>query len=551
MKRNSNSIILTTVFSVFCMFTPALVHGQEESLPASEDPSFESASQDISARLQASLEELAALRDQMAADMIPRSRELRELEGQLTDVRKEYQQVNRLLDTRTLDLTNIQRRIESREDTTSYLSNLLAEYIRNFETRLHISEIQRYQAELEAARLAPDNDALDTAELFTAQSKVLTLSLERLEEMLGGARFPGSAVDSQGIVRQGEFLLVGPSAIFKAEGDSVAGSAEERLGSTEPTEVSYSDPLLGAEAAALVSDSVGIFPFDPTLGNAHKVEATEETLFEHIEKAGPVGVPIIVMAALALVVALGKWTMFLFVRRPSKRAQRQLIDAMSRHDVDAASKAAGKVGGPTGRMLLAGFENREHAPQLVEEIMFEHVMETRTRLSRWLPFIAICAASAPLLGLLGTVTGIIETFKMITIFGSGDVKSLSGGISAALITTEFGLVVAIPSLILHAWLSRKAKGFVDGMERAAVGFMNQLGKTPFFKDESTQSESSNGSTSGYDGEMRDQFSKDIEHAVQTTIEKMLAGGILLGAASSAGPVIEDPAKPSEDTEASS
>jgi hypothetical protein len=96
-----------------------------------------------------------------------------------------------------------------------------------------------------------------------------------------------------------------------------------------------------------------------------------------------------------------------------------------------------------------------------------------------LPFIAICAASAPLLGLLGTVTGIIDTFKMMTVFGSGDVKALSGGISKALITTEYGLIVAIPSLLLHAFLSRKARAIVASMEGAAVAFANQVQKSPF------------------------------------------------------------------------
>jgi hypothetical protein len=75
------------------------------------------------------------------------------------------------------------------------------------------------------------------------------------------------------------------------------------------------------------------------------------------------------------------------------------------------------------------------------------------------------------------VTGIINTFKLITVFGSGDVKSLSGGISEALITTKFGLIVAIPSLLLHAFLSRKAKGITDQMEKAAVAFVNQVMRT--------------------------------------------------------------------------
>jgi hypothetical protein len=105
------------------------------------------------------------------------------------------------------------------------------------------------------------------------------------------------------------------------------------------------------------------------------------------------------------------------------------------------------------------------------------VLGPKLRCTRWLPFVAIAASSAPLLGLLGTVTGIMNTFTLMTVFGTGDVKTLSSGISEALITTEYGLIVAIPSLLLHAFLSRKARGIQDEMEKAAIAFLNQVAKT--------------------------------------------------------------------------
>jgi len=78
------------------------------------------------------------------------------------------------------------------------------------------------------------------------------------------------------------------------------------------------------------------------------------------------------------------------------------------------------------------------------------------------------AAVSPLLGLLGTVSGMIETFKMMTLFGSGDPEVVSGGIAQALVTTELGLVVAIPALILNAVLSRKAKSYYAELENFAI-----------------------------------------------------------------------------------
>jgi biopolymer transport protein ExbB len=93
-----------------------------------------------------------------------------------------------------------------------------------------------------------------------------------------------------------------------------------------------------------------------------------------------------------------------------------------------------------------------------------------------LPFIAVTASTEPLLGLLGTVTGIINTFKLITVFGTGDPKLLSSGISEALITTEFGLYFAIPALLIHALLSRKVKTLLGSLEQIAVGFLNAMPK---------------------------------------------------------------------------
>jgi len=83
--------------------------------------------------------------------------------------------------------------------------------------------------------------------------------------------------------------------------------------------------------------------------------------------------------------------------------------------------------------------------------------EFKFKMNRWLPVIALTAGVSPLLGLLGTVTGMIKTFQLISLFGAGDAKLLSSGISEALITTEFGLVVAIPALVFHTYLQRRAK----------------------------------------------------------------------------------------------
>jgi biopolymer transport protein ExbB len=430
-------------------------------------------------QLQDSVAELNALRERVAEEKIPLSRKLSELESNLAEVRLEYQQTSRLLDSRTLDLSNLRSEIKSRQEEATYLSNLLGEYIRNFESRLHISEIQRYEDPLEVAKLAMENNNLSEQEVYEAQAALLATSLGRLEEAVGGTRFKGTAVDSNGLVKQGTFVLVGPAAIFQSQDGMNIGTAEQRLGSLEPTVIEFTDPLDKQAALGLIADSAGKFPLDPTLGNAHKVESTEETLLEHVKKGGPVMYPIFGLAGAALLVALFKWLGMLFIRTPSQKRIRALLSSISQRDYSGAEDKANRMPGPVGKMLATGVEHIKEPRELIEEVMYEKILATRLKLERFLPFISISAASAPLLGLLGTVTGIINTFKLITVFGSGDVKTLSGGISEALITTEFGLIVAIPSLLIHAFLSRKARGVINQMEKAAVAFINQVSKTPY------------------------------------------------------------------------
>ncbi len=538
---------------LLCLLAPAAVLGAEAE-SGQDKPSFGNAAATVQRQLQESLAELTRLRDQIAAEKLPLSRKLSDLEAGLADVRREHQQASRLLDTRTLDLSNLRNEIKSREEEATYLSNLLGEYVRNFESRLHIAEVQRYRDVLDAAKLAPENSNLSDEQKYEAQTVLLAESLGRLEEGLGGTRFEGTAVEASGLVKAGTFLLVGPAALFRSMDGQTVGTAEQRLGSLEPTIVAFGNPADAEMAARVVHGEDGRFPLDPTLGNAHKIESTKETLVEHIRKGGPVMYPILTMAGIALLVALYKWVRLGFLRSPVPRRMRALLNAIARHEDEAVTQegaAVAKVrprlirdvllggalgaligygvhrglqwyrpealgflerldfvepqyriwafvGGcgvvlglswhalqrvfsysPAGEMLTLGVDHRREPRELIEEIMYEQVLATRLKVQRLLPFIAISASAAPLLGLLGTVTGIINTFKLITVFGSGDVKTLSGGISEALITTEFGLIVAIPSLLLYAFLSRRARGVISEMEKAAVALANQISKSPY------------------------------------------------------------------------
>ncbi len=473
--------IRTLVFSLFAVGAlgaqQGTAPGAATGAPGSDPVSFAGATETLQQQLAASLAELERLNQEIAAAKLPLGRQLNDLETERSSVRAQFQQATKDLGGRALDLDNLRQEAKWRGEQNDYLSTTTGEYVRNFESRLHIAELDRYRAPLQAAKLAAENSSLEPQQAYAAQLVVLATALGRLETALGGETFDGSAVDPNGFLSRGTFVLVGPVALFRSADGTHVGTAEQRLGSLEPAAIAFATPEIAAAANKVVGNGAGMFPLDPTLGNAHKIEATRETLFEHIKAGGTVMIPIFVLAGISLLIATYKWLRLMTQRKPSRSSVTELLGAVRDGDYEAARDRAETIRGPAGRMLEVGVEHVREPRELIEEVMYENVLTTRLRLQSMLPFIAISAAAAPLLGLLGTVTGIMETFKMITVFGTGDVKTLSGGISVALITTEYGLIVAIPSLLLHSLLSRKARGVIDEMEKTAIAFVNEVAKS--------------------------------------------------------------------------
>jgi biopolymer transport protein ExbB len=467
-----HTILAAVILAAIC--NPAVA--QQES---SASERLAQASEESKYRLEQALAELAALRERVATEKLPLAKRLGELEAARRAAQAEFNSTKAVLDGSVLNLSTLEAEIKARKGEVSYLSNLMGDYVREFEPRLHIAELQHYRDNLEEARLAPSDENLSDNQIFEKQAALLDLSIDRLEKVVGGYRFEGQAVDSGSLIQKGQFAMLGPVALFRADNGLAVGLAEERVGgSLEANAIPLPSPEDRAAAEALVGGSGTLFPLDTTMGTAFKVADTEKTTWQEIQEGGTVMVPIFAMAAVSLLIAVLKWLSLMFVRSPSKRKINALLEAVRRDRKKEALQIADTIAGPTGTMLAAGSEHLGEPSELIEEIMYETVLTTRLKVERFIPFVAISAASAPLLGLLGTVSGIINTFKMITISGAGDVKSLSGGISEALITTKYGLIVAIPSLLMHAFLSRKARGVIAQMEKAAVAFVNQVSMTP-------------------------------------------------------------------------
>ncbi|MGE9294052.1 MAG: MotA/TolQ/ExbB proton channel family protein, partial [Puniceicoccales bacterium] len=191
-------------------------------------------------------------------------------------------------------------------------------------------------------------------------------------------------------------------------------------------------------------------------------------------KGSYVGYVIIGLGVVALLLGSFKVIEISSFKTASVKDVQDTLDLLAEGKTEEAEARANQVKGVAGEMLARGAEHSKEKRGVIEELMYERILKCRPNLERFLPFIALIAAAAPLLGLLGTVIGMIRTFNLITIFGTGDAQSLSKGISEALVTTELGLIVAIPALLLHGGLSRFAKRKLAQLEQAAVAFLNGL-----------------------------------------------------------------------------
>ncbi|HSH09105.1 MAG TPA: MotA/TolQ/ExbB proton channel family protein [Oceanipulchritudo sp.] len=429
----------------------------------------------VQADLHDAMARYASLQQTIKEEKIPLSKALNDLKAELRDLRREAERAQRFKDNSTIDLNSLQDRVAKRQEQLDYVANLVADFGERFERDISLPEQQLYSQQIDqfrAAANAPlEDDELGKAKRLLDQVFIVSTSIERFESLIGGLGFSGQAVVSNGEVEQGKFFLLGPTAYFASTVGEDAGVAL-RTGLLPPV-ISLS-PSLDEKVRSTILSGSGLIPVDPTLGSALAMAAQDETIWEHTRKGGIWIWPIVFFAFLATMTAIFKAFEIYRVKMPQPGSLHGILKALNDGDRSKAMELAKAVQGPARAMLVDAVEHSDESKELVEEVMYERMLEVQPRLERLLPFIAVTAATAPLMGLLGTVTGMINTFKLITIFGTGDAKQLSSGISEALITTEYGLIVAIPALIMHALLNRRAQGVMANMERMAVAFVNGL-----------------------------------------------------------------------------
>ena len=201
-----------------------------------------------------------------------------------------------------------------------------------------------------------------------------------------------------------------------------------------------------------------LFSIDPTRGQLLAMLVNEPTLTERIKQGGVIGYVILTIGALALVIATSRIITLLIVQRK----------------IENQIRLPEKLGdNPLARILQVFKKNQDVSLETLELKLGEAVLAELPAINKNLSLLKIFAAIAPLMGLLGTVTGMIITFQAITLFGAGDPKLMANGISQALVTTVLGLTVAIPTLLLHNFVQSRAKTISDILEKESVAIIAQ------------------------------------------------------------------------------
>jgi biopolymer transport protein ExbB len=275
---------------------------------------------------------------------------------------------------------------------------------------------------------------------------------QEMTELGNVTRFPATVINIDGDQNQRDVIRVGA---FNALSDGVYLIYEERKLQELPKQPAgtYLDTVGPFESSTA---GMATLALDPSRGSILKVLIQTPGFVERIKFGGKVGYTIIVLGLLAGFLAIVRWAVVFLTGR--KVAAQKKSDQVS-------------DGNPLGRVLGIYEANRATDVETLELKLDEAIMRESASLDKMLWAVKVVSVVAPLMGLLGTVTGMIRTFQAITLFGTGDPKMMASGISEALVTTMLGLYVAIPLVLLHALVSNTAKGVVEVLEEQAAGLI--------------------------------------------------------------------------------
>lgn len=395
------------------------------------------------------IQEFINEREKQEQRLKQRRQRLRELEQRSSQLEEQFQQ-------NESRLTKLEKRLDERMGNLKELFGVIQQVGGDVKGTLKNSLISSQFPDRGGFLTDLINKAGSSSQLPSIQElEKLWYEMQREMTQSGKVvRYNTEVVDDNGKTSQREVVRVGTfNAIFKDKYLNWDGQNQQLVELPSQPAGRYRDTA----EAFYKAESGKRKPFwlDPSGGSLLSLLIQAPDLRERIQQGGWIGYLIIALGVFGLVLAAER---LVFLWRNSKKINRQM-------QTDTPGN------NPLGRVMQAYRENKEKDQETLELKMAEVMAKETPRINRFVNGIKIISVVAPLMGLLGTVTGMINTFEAMSLFGTGDPKLMAGGISQALMTTVMGLCVAIPMAFIHAIVNGRSRRIIQMLEERAIGII--------------------------------------------------------------------------------
>lgn len=230
------------------------------------------------------------------------------------------------------------------------------------------------------------------------------------------------------------------------------------------------------EAARFAEGKAQGMYIDPSAGGAFRQLSDMPSWWDELKAGGALMWPICLLALIALIMAIERFWVLSRESKATKELSDKVTPAIQAGKWEQALAYCRESATCLGQVITTGINHRQEQTEVLESVLEESIQGSLRPLDRNMGALQIIAVVEPLLGLLGTVTGMITTFQMLTIYGSGDPRIMSGGISEALVTTEYGLLISIPIILVHGWFQGRVDRITNTMEEKAMMLVNVVKK---------------------------------------------------------------------------
>lgn len=379
--------------------------------------------------------------------------ELGRVRGQVVAAEAESNRLENLLEANQAEIDKLSAELAEKQGEFGDLFGAARSAAADLKAQVDASIISaEFPGRGEGLREIAQSDTLPTVEQLESLWYVL---LQQMTEQAKVTKFQAPVVRADGQATEAAITRVGPFVAISRGDYLTYDTGAQRL--------KFLPRQPGGEASAAASrvenatgDRFTTAVVDPSLGSLLALIVETPNFQERLDQGGSIGYATLFLALIAF--ALG---VFRFIQLSSTAGA---VRAQIRRGKPSKSN-------PLGRVLLAYEENKTGDVETVQLKLDDAILHEIPKLESGLNFVKLIAAVAPLMGLLGTVSGMINTFQAITLFGTGDPQIMAGGISEALVTTVIGLCAAIPLLLLHAFAAGASKRVIQILEEQSAGII--------------------------------------------------------------------------------